>query len=69
MTHAQLSVIADAAHRTVYELLYSGYGDGVELDVGFGHSEAHAAANLVRDAVVKTGQQFVRPLRVIGYEG
>lgn len=70
MTYAQLTIIAEAAHKSMYDLLYAGYaGEGpepdVDLEVGFEHEQADAAAKLAYSAVIEAGKPFVRILQPV----
>jgi hypothetical protein len=66
MTHAQLTIIAEAARDSITELLYAGYddGQGVDLEVGFEREQAEAAGNLAYNAAIKAGEPFVRTLHI-----
>lgn len=62
MTYAQLTVLAEAAYRSVFDLLYTEIGKGVDLEVGFDAEDAKAAASLAYNSVIEAGRGFVRPI-------
>ena len=62
MTYAQLTVLAEAAHHEVFELLYTGSRGDVDLEVGQDGDTARAAARGVYEAVMAAGRPFIRPI-------